>query len=265
MEIFSEISIKGQESIYTLVINRPEKKNILSPLCLREIEAALSDLSTKSDLKVLVIRGGGDEAFCAGYDMAALPSSEDEFPLDALDKIPPLEKALSAIESFPYPVLAMMNGYAYGGGCELALSCDIRIAARKVRISMTALKIGLVYPYKGFERFIRKIGLSSTLEIFLTAKAYTSEECLRMGLVNAVVEDEDLEEYTYELAARIASYPQSALKGTKRAIYTIGALQPIDDKAKAELEYYFKRSLLSQEHLAIRRAFLERKARAKNN
>ncbi len=261
MNTFTEITIKSRGPIYTLTINKPEKKNILSPLCLKEIEAAIGKLSTKQDLRVLVITGQGNEAFCAGYDLEALPCSEDKLAWEALDRIPPLEAALSAIESFPYPVLAMMNGYAYGGGCELALSCDIRVAAQRVTMAMTALKLGLVYPQKGLERFIRKIGLASTIEMFFSARPYISEQCLRLGLVNVVVEDDQLERYTYELASEIALRPPLALRGTKKAIYTLASSPPIDDKAIAELKYLFKRSLLSQDHLERRKAFLQGRSR----
>ncbi len=244
-----------------LTINNILKKNILTLRCLDEMKSALEDLSRDSVLRVLIITGSGSEAFCAGFDIQALPGSKEDVSLFR-QEIPPLEGILSLVEAFPAPVIAMLNGYAYGGGCELAVSCDIRVAAKSTKMAMTATRLGLVYPPQGLKRFLIKLGFSTTLEMFLTAKTYGSHECLQKGLVNFVVEDHHLQEFTHDLAEQIASNAPLALGGTKRAIYAMARDLSIDASSAKELECLFMESLLSQEHLERKKAFLERRKEA---
>ena len=253
-----ELLVHKRDAICTLVINRPDKRNRLTPGCLLDMAAAIQVLSREGKVRALVIRGAGNEAFSAGYDISALPVKPTSKMEDSLKQTPPLEEALGAIQAFPYPVMAMLNGYAYGAGCELAITCDIRIAAKHVKMGMPPAKLGLVYPYKGYRRFMRVLGFHRTLEVFLTARQYDAETCLRMGLVNHVVEEKELESYTYAMAGDITENAPLSLRGTKIALYKI-ADHPILEEGEEQIQSLFIESLKSRDVEEARRAFLEKR------
>ena len=118
--------------------------------------------------------------------------------------ISPLETALQAIETYPYPVIAMLNGHAFGGGCEMAMACDIRIGSRNITMGMPPAKLGIVYSPAGFKRFLRVLGFARTLEIFLTGRRYDSRTCFAMGLLNHRIDPDLLEPFTFEMAKEIS-------------------------------------------------------------
>jgi enoyl-CoA hydratase/carnithine racemase len=204
-----------------MTIHRPEKRNALSPDCLQEMTEIFRNLSEKDEIRTVVIRGSGEEAFSSGYDVTALPTGSAVGQNLVAAAESPLDLAVQAIRTFPYPVIAMINGYAYGGGCELAVSCDIRIAADNVRMGVPAAKLGVVYRPGGLRLFLTVIGFSRTLEILLTGRSYDSESCLRMGLVNHVVPMGGLETFTYGMAREIAENAPLSIKGTKFAMNQI--------------------------------------------
>ena len=259
MEVENELIVQKEGSICTIVINRPGKRNFLTPACLHKMTEAIEELNKEGNVLTIILRGAGDRAFCAGYDISALPTKSTSQIEAYLKEVPPLEKALQAVRKFPYPVIAMLNGYAYGGGCELAIACDIRIAARHIKMGMPPSKIGLVYPYSGYRRFLTVLGFNRTLEIFLTGRKYDSHSCLQMGLVNHVVDDEALETFTYDLAREIATNAPLSLKGTKSILNKI-AEYPILEKGEEEkIHSLFIQSLQSEDMQEGQRAFLEKR------
>src|SRR5205085_7719023 len=130
----------------------------------------------------------------------------------------PFTEAIEAIERYRYPVLAAINGHAIGGGLELAVTCDLRIAARGVRLGMPPAKIGLIYSHTGLRKFIEVCGVANTNELFLLGRNVDADRAYEMGLVNAVVEPERLEEEAVKLAAEIGANAPLSLAGNKRAI-----------------------------------------------
>lgn len=246
-------------AVATLCINLPHKHNFLTLPCLQALEGAMVDLAGDPAVRVVVLRGAGERAFCAGYDIRALPRAQEDFADGAAGETLPLEKALQTIEGFPYPVIAMLNGDAYGGGCELAMACDIRIAAERVRMGMPPARLGLVYPYPGYRRFLRVLGFARTLEIFLTAGVYKSHECLQMGLVNHVVPDEDLEPFTRRFAAGMARNAPLSLKGTKRVLMAVAGSSPLAAAEERELHALFHDSLNSRDAAEGIAAFTEKR------
>jgi enoyl-CoA hydratase/carnithine racemase len=255
----SELRVEGDGAVRTLVINRPEKRNRLTSACLEAVTQAMEALTGEEEVRAVVIRGAGDKAFCAGYDISALPVGPSPETEAALEETPPLERSMRAIRAFPFPVIAMLNGDAFGGGCELAIGCDIRVAARRVKMGMPPAKLGLVYPYTGYQRFLQVLGLSRCLEIFLTGRVYDSEDCLRMGLVNHVVADEALEPFTYQLAEEMAENAPLSLKGTKKALYSMAGPSNLSVEEEARLRRLFIESLKSEDMAEGRRAFLEKR------
>ena len=255
----SELLVQREVRICTLVINRLEKRNFLIPDFLLKMSDVIEDLTKEGSVRVLVIRGAGDEIFSSGYDISALPTNPSTDMEVSMKETPPLEKALLSIRNFPYPVIAMLNGHAFGGGCELAIGCDIRVAAQRTKMGMPPAKLGLVYPYQGYRRFLTVLGFARTLEIFLTGRSYDSQSCLTMGLVNYVVDDADIEAFTYDLARELADNAPLSLRGTKSALYKIAEypiLKRDDEDALIEL---FIQSLKSEDIEEGKSAFMEKR------
>lgn len=216
--------IEKRGRVGTLLLNCPKKRNALNAELLLQLRQELQRLSEDDHVRAVIIRGAGDEAFCSGYDIGALTGDKGEAgnpPARESNAFAPFEKAVGAITDYPYPVIAMLNGYAFGGGCELAVACDIRAGGDHIRLGMTPAKIGMIYTAKGLMRFIRTIGLSKTKEMFFTGRTYDARAAKEMGLLDYLVPSVDLERFTYHLAEEIAENAPLSLKGIKRIINLI--------------------------------------------
>src|SRR5438067_6540080 len=154
------------------------------------------------DARCVIITGEGG-SFSAGYDLAGLP---DEVLAEQAEKLVahPFAAAIEAVDAYPYPTLAALNGHAIGGGLELALSCDLRIAAGTIALGMPPAKLGLVYSHTGIRKFIETIGAARTRELFLVGDRIDSRTARAWGLVNGVTEDERLTEAVLALALQLA-------------------------------------------------------------
>ena len=133
-------------------------------------------------------------------------------------RLNPLETAISAILNYPYPVIAMINGVAFGGGCELAVCCDLRVAADDIFMGMPPAKLGVVYSYIGLARFVQNIGFPATRELFYTGRRFDTQRLRELGLVDYAVPRNQLESFTYGLAGEIAANAPLSIKGTKRIL-----------------------------------------------
>jgi enoyl-CoA hydratase/carnithine racemase len=200
------------EAVARLTIVNPERRGALD----HELLDALAEYARTLDARCLVIRGSGS-VFSAGYDIGNLEDAGFEESAERL-VAHPFHDALEALEAYPYPVVGEINGHAIGGGLELALTCDIRIAARTARFAMPPAKLGLIYSHTGLRRFVDVCGVARTAELFYTGHAVEAERAERMGLVNEVVEPERLEERVLELAAEIAGNAPLSLAGNKRVL-----------------------------------------------
>ena len=173
------------------------------------------------EVRCVILTGEG-RTFSAGYDLAAIP--DDSFEADAEALVAhPFTAALDAVANHPWPVVAALNGHALGGGLELALCADLRIAARGAKLGMPPAKLGLIYGHTGLRRFIDAIGVPRTKELFLTGRNISAERAERIGLVGEVVDDEDVEAASLELAAEIAANAPLAARGNKHAIDALAA------------------------------------------
>jgi len=148
--------IKRENHICTLTLNRPEKKNSLSLELVELLESTLNELAEDDEARVVILCGVGDEAFCSGFDIGSLPTQSKADADQRLKSLDQVESLLQCLASFPSPVIAMLNGFAFGLGCELAMCCDIRIGAEGIRMGMPPAKLGLVYPWTGLQRFIQR-------------------------------------------------------------------------------------------------------------
>ena len=209
-----------------LTIDNPSKRNALDHEILDGIAATVGGLT---DVRCLLITAVGP-VFSAGYDIGILPG----FPGFAAEAealvAQPFTSAIEAVEAFPYPVLASLNGHAIGGGLELALSCDLRIAAEGIRLGMPPAKLGLIYSHTGLRKFLDAIGAPRTRELFLRGRNVEVATALGWGLVNEVVPAASLEQAAVEYAAEVAGNAPLSLAGNKRVLRELlaaqGALAP---------------------------------------
>lgn len=250
-------SIKNH--VATLVLNRPAKKNSMSIDLIALLLTQLEELTSNSDVRAVVIRGAGEQAFCAGFDIGSLPIADSSSAEALLDDVNPVEELFEAVQAYPYPVIAMLNGHAIGAGCELAICCDMRIGANDIRMGMPPAKLGLVYPWTGLKRFVAAIGLANTRQLFYSARVFRGRDLDRLGLIDIQVERDDLESYTYQLAADIAANAPLALQGTKRILNQLQQSTTLGPEARAEAEKLSLDSFASRDLKEGQRAFLEKR------
>jgi enoyl-CoA hydratase/carnithine racemase len=195
-----------------LTISNPERRGALD----HELLDALAEHARTLDARCVVIRGSGP-VFSAGYDIGNLEDSGFEETAERL-VAHPFHDAIEALEAYRYPVVAAINGHAIGGGLELALTCDIRIAARGARFGMPPAKLGLIYSHTGLLKFMQTCGPANTAELFYVGRNVDAERAERMGLVGEVVETDELDDRVLELAAEIAANAPLSLAGNKRIL-----------------------------------------------
>jgi enoyl-CoA hydratase/carnithine racemase len=208
------------DGVARLTISNPERRGALD----HEILDSLAEHARTLDARCLVIRGSG-EVFSAGYDIGNLTEQEFEESAEKL-VAHPFHDALEALEAYPYPVVAEVNGHAIGGGLELALTADIRLGATGVKLGMPPAKLGLIYSHTGLRKFIDVCGPANTAELFFVGRNVGAERAREMGLLNEVVEDrEELGARVLDLASEIASNAPLSLAGNKRIIRELRALR----------------------------------------
>jgi enoyl-CoA hydratase/carnithine racemase len=192
---------------------------------------ALAEIVGQLDARCLLMTGSGS-VFSAGYDLGNLEEGNFEESAERL-VAHPFHDALEALEAFEYPVVAALNGHTIGGGLELALTADIRLAARGVKLGMPPAKLGLIYSHTGLRKFLDICGPAHTSEIFFTGRNIDSERAAAIGLVNHVVDPEQIEDAGLAMAAEIAGNAPLSLKGNKRIIR---ALREVPQKLPDDLE-----------------------------
>jgi len=251
--------VERRDNVVTLILNRPEKKNSLSPELVRLLLQSLQELAADASVRAVVIRGSGSEAFCSGYDIRSLPAGSGNNVHEKLAKLNPVESLFQAVLNFPYPVIAMVGGAAFGAGCELAICCDIRIGSDATRMGMPPAKLGLVYPWSGLQRFIQTIGLQSTREMFFTGRTYEGMRLKELGLIDNIVAGDDLECYTYRMAEEIAVNAPLALKGTKRILNMLLQSTPLQEGSRIEAEAITSATFASEDLMEGQQAFLQKR------
>jgi enoyl-CoA hydratase/carnithine racemase len=207
---------KVENHVGTLILNRPEKRNALSQSLLIDIHMTLKEWEEKGDIWTVVIKGAGDRAFSSGYDIVSIPTNIPPEVQEKLKESNPLELALNSVKQYPYPVIAMINGYVFGAGLNLAICCDIRIAMDTIKTGMPPAKLGLVYHPEGLKQFIEVIGISKTKELFFTARTYSAKQAINMGLVDYLIPEKELTSFTYEMAEDISLNAPLSICGTKK-------------------------------------------------
>jgi len=208
------ILLEKRGRIALLTINRPEKLNALNIKTRQELAEALADLRRDDSVRVVVITGAGEKSFVAGADIAEF---EGRTALEQRS-VMRAKSVFTATEDFPKPIIAMINGFCLGGGCELALACDLRIASDRARFGQPEINLGIIPGGGGTQRLTRLIGEGKAMQIILTGEMINAEEAYRLGLVNEVYPAAELEAKTMELANKIAEKSPVALAMAKASV-----------------------------------------------
>jgi len=205
--------IKNHTGLVT--INRPDKLNALNNQTINEIEDVIKSIKSNPDIFIVVITGSGEKAFVAGADIAELNNLE---VISAKEFSEKGNRVFRSIETLDKPVIAAVNGFALGGGCELALACHIRIASDNAKFGQPEVNLGIIPGYGGTQRLSRVINSARALEMILTGDMISADEAFRIGLVNKVYPQAELLNKTLELAEKIASKGQQAIRFALKAV-----------------------------------------------
>lgn len=210
MSNYKTILLEVSDRIATLTVNRPEVRNALSKEVVEEMHAALRALAAREDVGVLILAGAGDKAFVSGADIREIRERGKREALEAIN-----QELFTAVESFPWPVIAAVGGYALGGGFELALACDLRVAAEEARFGFPETGLGIIPAAGGTQRLPRHIGWGKAKELVLTGEIIDAREAERLGLVSKVAPRAELTAAARALAEKILSRGPLAVRLAK--------------------------------------------------
>jgi enoyl-CoA hydratase/carnithine racemase len=243
------------DGVLRLTISNPAKRNALDHPILDAIAAVLDDLG---DARTVLLTGAGG-MFSSGYDIGDIP--EDVFAEEAERLVAhPFAQALDALDECPIPTVAALPGHAIGGGLEIALACDLRIAADGILLGMPPAKLGLVYSHTGVRRFLEAIGAPRTRELFLTGRNVDARTALSWGLVNDVVGVAELDSAALDLAEDLASNAPLSVRGNKRVIRELlDAQARLDENVERELIELREASFHSEDMREGVRAFSQKR------
>ncbi len=211
---YTKLLIEKQDGVCIVRINQPQTLNALNTTVLRELDAAFEEIGGDGDVSAVILTGEG-KAFVAGADISEM-STMNAVEGKAFGELG--ARIFRKIELFEKPVIAAVNGFALGGGCELAMACDIRIASAKAKFGQPEVGLGITPGFSGTQRLPRIVGLGKAKELIYTADIIGAEEAARIGLVNSVVEPEALMDAAMEMARKIASKAPLAVRYSKECI-----------------------------------------------
>ncbi len=233
MNNYETILIEKKDGVAVLTINRPDKLNALNSKVHTEGVAALDLLRKDEDVRVVVITGTGEKSFIAGADISEFAGQTPVSQRSVFQ-----EKTLfNSIDSFPKPVIAMINGFCLGGGCEVAMACDIRTASDNAKLGQPEINLGIIPGGGGTQRMTRLIGEGKSMELILTGDMIDAKTAHNLGLVNHVYSPETLEEETMKLAGKIATKSPIALQMAKEAVKTASKTN-LDEGLRREIDLF---------------------------
>lgn len=246
---------EAADGVVRLTISNPARRNALDHPILDGIAAAVREFQ---DARCIVLTGEGG-MFSAGYDLGDIP--DDVFAVEAERLIAhPFTDALDALDATDVPTVAALPGHTIGGGLELALCCDLRVAAAGIKLGMPPAKLGLVYSHTGLRRFVQAIGAPRTRELFLLGRNVDAATALTWGLVNRVVDPEDVERAGLELATELAGNAPLSVRGNKRALRELlDADMALGDDVERELIALREACFASEDMQEGVRAFAEKR------
>jgi methylmalonyl-CoA decarboxylase len=243
------------EDIGTIKFINYSKRNSLSSEMILEIVDSFIEFKKKKARAVILRAEKGVKVWSAGYDITELAKSGS----DPLSYDNPLELLLRTIESFPAPVIAMIEGSVWGGACELAFTCDILIGTPNVTFAITPAKIGVPYNFNGILHFLNMLGMSAVKEMFFTAKPVSAEKAERLGLLNYLVSFEDLESFTYDFVKEIIKNSPLAIEVIKEQLNILGKAHPLSPSAFERIAQLRKVVYQSDDYKEGIKAFMEKR------
>ena len=213
---YDNIEIAHNGNIATVTINRPAKLNALNKATIQELHDAFADLATNQEVRVIILTGSGEKAFVAGADISEFAhfSIEEGAQLAAQGH----EMLFDFIETLKKPVIAAINGFALGGGLELAMSCHFRIASDNAKMGLPEVSLGVIPGYGGTQRLPQLVGKGKAMEMIMTAGMITAEQALKIGLVNHVLPQSELQQFCIDIATKIASNSPVAIGKAIKAV-----------------------------------------------
>ncbi len=218
---FNTLLFEVKDKVGLVTINRPEKLNALNNETLTELHSLFSSIKNNNDIYVVIITGAGEKSFVAGADISELNKCNKDTGKEFAKKG---QDVFDLIEHLGKPVIAAVNGFALGGGCELALSCHIRLASENAKFGQPEVNLGIIPGYGGTQRLARLVNTGRATEIILTGDLFSSDVAEKIGLVNHVFPLEELMEKSFEIADKIASKGQQAIKYVLQSIVSINNL-----------------------------------------
>jgi enoyl-CoA hydratase len=247
-----ELLVKHDGYICTITINRPEKRNALNYEVLSGLSSTLASLPGEGKTRVIILTSAGDLAFSAGMDLGFVNSERAR-----ADKA--LDDALESVLNCSIPVIAKIQADAFGAGCDLASTCDFRIASDNARMGIPPVKFGWVYYPKSIQRLINLIGVAYTKELFLTARFVPATRAKEMGMLHYIVSSLALDETVNTLAQEIAEKAPLAVQGTKYVIRQLLSYQQLSSGVEKEIDQLIKRCYQSEDAKEGNRAFKEKR------
>ena len=231
---FQNITLDVSERVATLTVNRPDKLNALNDLTISELGQAIEEIRGRDDVGGVILTGAGNKAFVAGADIAELAT---QGPIEGRERARRGQHVLRRLETSPKPIIAAINGFALGGGCELAMACHVRIAAENAKFGQPEVKLGIGPGYGGSQRLPRLVGRGRALELILTADMIDAQEAYRIGLVNAVVPAGDLLRVAGEMLRKILANGPVAVAMSIDAVVR-GVELPLEDALLLEADQF---------------------------
>jgi len=250
------VKLERQDGVAWLTLDRPEVMNALSYQTLEELRAHVAQLADDRDVRVVMVRGSGERAFCAGADLKERVGFTEEKTRAFVALI---GDTFTDLARLPQPSVAVMGGVAFGGGLELALACDLRIAAQGVKMGLTETSLAIIPGAGGTQRLPQVVGAARAKELILASRRVDADEALSMGLVNRVVPAESLQGAALEMAASIAANGPLAVRAAKRAIDAAQEGGDMDSRLAQERQLYLDNVLPSSDRLEALAAFREKR------
>jgi enoyl-CoA hydratase/carnithine racemase len=247
-----EILTAVADGIATVTLNRPDRRNAMSAALLAGLRRAFDDLDARADVRVVVVRGAGP-AFCAGMDLREM----EQAPGGPADPEARVVAVLQRVEQSRHPTIALVHGDAIAGGCELALHCDLRVAAEGARLGMPLARIGLVVPFPLGRKLVEIVGPAATRHLLLTGRPIDARRAREIGMVHEVVPAAEVEAATYALARTIAANAPLSLAGMKAVVRR--AVSAADGLPDEDLDALAARARASADASEGRRAMLEKR------
>ncbi len=251
----SELSCKVESGIAKISLNRPTFRNAINQAVIHGLDQSIRDLSQRTDLRAVLVSGTGSDAFCSGGDLKWLTALRD--PADGAKMASQMQRVLTELSLLPVPIVAVLNGYALGGGAELALACDFRVFERHAYMSFKQSQVGLTTGWSGGWRLVDLIGYSRALQLAMTGEKISAEHAFELGLCNGIAETGNGLQIALELISQFNSAAPKANAATKR-LFQDARRSTLADNMRMENQL-FETLWGGPDHLEALQAFKEKR------